>query len=119
MAPETLFFAVGFVLAMALTAIYFLLRERKLVKSSVERSRSAIKGRVWEQMSPMLPGFRHSPADARFLGTPVDYVVFDGHSEGSVKKIVFLEVKKNGSLSRMEKSVREAILNKSIEYEEI
>lgn len=119
MALETLFFAVGFAIAMVLTAAYFIARERKLVKSSVERSRSAIKGRVWEQMSPMLPNFKHNPSDARFLGTPVDYVIFEGHSAGSVNKIVFLEVKKNGSLSKMEKSVKWAVENKNVEYEEI
>lgn len=119
MAPETLFFAVGFAIAMVLTAAYFLLRERRLVKSSVDRSRSAIKGRIWEQISPMLPNFKHNPADARFVGTPVDYIIFEGHSEGSVKKIVFLEIKKNGSLSKMERSVKEVILSKNIEYEEI
>ena len=33
-----------------------------------------------EQMAPLLPGFAYLPADARFLGDPIDYVIFDGYS---------------------------------------
>src|SRR5882724_11599495 len=50
-------------------------------KDSVERSRSTLKGQIAEQMAPLLPGFPFLPADARFLGDPVDYVVFKGRAD--------------------------------------
>jgi len=41
-------------------------------------SRSTLKGRIDEQMAPVLPGFLFNPTDARFIGTPVDYIILDG-----------------------------------------
>jgi len=50
-------------------------------RESLVRSRSSLKGQIAEQMAPLLPGFRYLPADARFLGDPIDYVVFNGYSD--------------------------------------
>src|SRR5215471_8493141 len=55
-------------------------RVKEASRKSVERSRSTLKGQIAEQMAPLLPGFSYSAADARFLGDPVDYVVFDGRT---------------------------------------
>ena len=46
-------------------------------KDAVERSRYVLTGKVWEQVAPYLPNFKHNPSDIRFLGSPVDFVVFD------------------------------------------
>jgi len=40
-----------------------------------------------------LPEFNYNPTDARFLGSPVDFVVFNGLSGDSPEEVVFLEVK--------------------------
>jgi predicted Holliday junction resolvase-like endonuclease len=45
---------------------------------SVNRSHSTLKRRITEQMAPVLPGFLFNPAYARFIGSPVDYIIFDG-----------------------------------------
>jgi len=37
-----------------------------------------------------------NPKDARFLGTPLDFIVFDGLDEGEVRRIVFVEVRPAG-----------------------
>jgi predicted Holliday junction resolvase-like endonuclease len=47
-------------------------------KDAVNRSRSTLKGKIAEQIAPMLPEFLYNPADARFIGSPVDYIIFDG-----------------------------------------
>ena len=47
-------------------------------KQSVKQSRSTLKGQMAEQMAPMLPGFDYVPADSKFLGDPIDYVIFNG-----------------------------------------
>jgi predicted Holliday junction resolvase-like endonuclease len=49
-------------------------------KDSVNRSRSTLKGRISEQMTPFLPEFLFASADARFIGNPIDFVVFDGYN---------------------------------------
>src|SRR5262245_52778168 len=62
-------------------------------KDAIERSRAVTVGKVTEHVVPFLPNFQHNPKDARFLGTPVDFVVFDGLDNGAVEKITFIEVK--------------------------
>src|SRR5215813_8115106 len=73
---------------------------REATKRSVDQSRSTLKGQIAEQMAPVLPGFSYLPADARFLGDPVDYVVFNGRTHlgnngisEQVLEIILLEVK--------------------------
>ena len=84
-------------------------------KDSVNRSRSTLKGKISEQMAPYLPGFPFSPADARFIGSPIDFVVFDGYTEakdgnGGAIGVVLVEVKRGkGKLTREESLVRKAV----------
>ena len=46
-------------------------------KESANQSRAVLKGKLAEQIAPLLPGFNYWPSDSRFLGDPVDYFVFD------------------------------------------
>lgn len=41
---------------------------------------SALKGGV-EQLAPIFKVFGYNPSDARFIGDPVDYVIFDGYTK--------------------------------------
>ena len=50
-------------------------------KKSVNTSRAVLKGKMAEQFAPLFPEFDYLPSDAKFLGDPVDYVVFSGYSE--------------------------------------
>jgi hypothetical protein len=45
---------------------------------SVARSRSVISGKVQEHLAPLLPEMleQFNPKDARFIGTPIDFIVF-------------------------------------------
>ena len=82
-------------------------RDRSLTEArreSVEKSRSSLKGRIAEQLAPLLPGFQYLPADARFLGDPIDYIVFNGYTSvrdeaagDAALEIVLLEVKQGKS----------------------
>ncbi len=84
--------------------------EELIRKDAAQRSQSVIVGKVTEHFTPYLPGFAYNPKDARFIGTPIDFVVFDGLSDGEVKKVVFVEVKTGKSaLSSRERRVRDAI----------
>src|SRR5271155_348844 len=49
-------------------------------EDSVSRSRSVVSGKVQEHLAPLFPEFisQFNPRDAIFLGTPLDFVVFDG-----------------------------------------
>lgn len=98
------------------------LAERKISasrKDAVERSRYVMTGKVWEQIAPFLPNFKHNPADIRFLGSPVDFIVFDGMSEKNIKRVIFVEVKSGkSSLSTQERNLRNAVQSKNVEWEE-
>ena len=68
---------------------------------------------------PYLPDFPYNPKDARFLGSPIDFVVFDGLSEGQVKNIVFVEVKTRVSaLSTRERRIRDAVQSGRVLWQE-
>lgn len=77
---------------------------------AVRRSRAVLGGLAAEQLAPYLPGFPFDPTEVRFIGKPVDFIAFVGSSSGKVEEIAFVEVKSgNASLSRVERSLREAI----------
>jgi len=79
-------------------------------QEAVKRSSATIKGQVGERFAPFVPGFGYEPADARFLGSPIDYIVFDGLTEGQIKGIAFVEVKTGGAmLTPFQRQVSEAI----------
>jgi predicted Holliday junction resolvase-like endonuclease len=92
-------------------------------KDSVNRARSTLKGKIAEQMAPVLPEFQFNPADARFIGSPVDYIIFDGLTEVADEKskeirIVFMEVKKGtGALTRTQRVIRDAVENKAVSWQ--
>jgi len=51
---------------------------RAVRQDAVQRSFAVTAGKVYEQLLPYLPDFPFNPKDVRFLGSPVDFVVFDG-----------------------------------------
>jgi len=78
---------------------------------AVKRSRAVLVGQIGEQLAPYFPGFPCDPADARFLGKPVDFVVFPGAGEGRPREVVFIEVKTGDArLTAAERAVKEAVL---------
>jgi predicted Holliday junction resolvase-like endonuclease len=65
--------------------------------------------------------FPFNPRDARFIGTPIDIIVFDGADDGNIREIIFLEVKTGLSprLTQRERQVQEVILNKKVVWQEL
>jgi predicted Holliday junction resolvase-like endonuclease len=92
-------------------------------KDSNNRSRSTLKGKIAEQMAPLLPEFTFNPADARFIGSPVDYIIFDGLTDVADEKakeirIIFMDVKHGkGNLTRTQRVIRDAIADKNVSWE--
>jgi predicted Holliday junction resolvase-like endonuclease len=114
----------GTVLGALLTLVYFLLWRvgyvRRARQDAILRSHAVIAGRVQEQLVPFLPGFGFNPKDARFLGSPVDLVVFDGLDEGALRRVVFMEIKTGGSaLSGRERQLRDAVCERRVEWQEL
>jgi predicted Holliday junction resolvase-like endonuclease len=96
-------------------------------KRSVNTSRAVLKGKMAEQFAPVLPEFQYLPSDARFLGDPVDYVVFDGYTDfrdgdGSAEdiEVVLIDIKSGGArLTRGQQAIAEAIREGRVRFETI
>lgn len=93
---------------------------REIRQDAAQRSQGVTVGKVYEQLVPHLPDFQWNPKDARFIGSPVDFLVFDGLNEGVMRSVVFVEVKTGRSaLSSRERLVRDAILRGQVEWYEL
>jgi predicted Holliday junction resolvase-like endonuclease len=97
------------------------LREARIRDDALSRSHSAVAGKATEHLAPLLPGFDFDPRDARFLGSPIDFVVFDGLSEGEVREVVFIEIKTGpmAALTSRERRVREAVDGRRVRFLEV
>jgi len=95
-------------------------KNSSLRKDAVKRSRAVIGGQVVEQVAPYLPGFPCSPADAKFIGKPVDFIAFPGLSENdTVKEVLLIEVKTGQSaLSSREREIKRAVKEGRVRYVE-
>ena len=94
--------------------------KKKLRKDAVKRSKAVINGQVAEQIAPFLPDFPANPSDARFIGKPVDFIVFSGLSENEkIDEILFVEVKTGKSLlSEREKEEKKEKEKGNVRYVE-
>ena len=88
-------------------------------RDAIDRSRAVLGGRFTEQMAPYLPGFRYDPTEARFIGSPVDLIVFPGLAGDEPQEIVFVEVKAGARprLSPREQRVRDLVEAKKVRWE--
>ncbi len=115
---------VGIVIGIVIAWLYFLVWKLRYTASirenAVQRSLAVTVGKVQEQLVPYLPEFGFNPKDARFLGSPVDLIVFDGLAAGEVRRVVFLEVKTGTApLTARERQVREVIEARDVEWAEL
>jgi predicted Holliday junction resolvase-like endonuclease len=80
---------------------------RKAREHSVKTSRGATRGLAAEHLAPYFPEMvaAFTAGDWRFLGTPVDFVVFDGLSDGRLERIVLVEVKSGNDAKLNERQV--------------
>jgi predicted Holliday junction resolvase-like endonuclease len=110
-------------------AIYLILNYKfqkkldKILKSeredAIKRSRAVLTGQFSENISPYMPGFPYSPTECKFLGKPIDFIVFKGADENDIKEVIFLEIKSgNSKLNKQEKNLKETILSKKIKWDE-
>lgn len=96
-------------------------------KRSVNTSRAVIKGKMAEQFAPIFPEFTYLPSDAKFLGDPIDYVVFSGYSdyreglcEADEIEIVFIDIKSGrAKLTQGQEAIAEAIRHKRVRFETV
>jgi predicted Holliday junction resolvase-like endonuclease len=94
-------------------------QETAIRRDAIARSSSVVLGKATEHLAPFLATFPYSPRDVRFIGSPVDLVVFDGLDAGEMSQVVFVEVKSGaGQLSSRQRQVREAVRAGRVSWEE-
>src|ERR1700704_1170664 len=80
----------GIAIGIVIASLYFLVWRVRysaaIRENAVQRSLAVTAGKVHEQLVPYLPEFGFNPKDARFLGSPVDLLVFDGLDDGEVRR---------------------------------
>ena len=113
--------------AIVLFWIYFRIRfafwkrdfSKSIREQSIAQSQATITGKVTEHLSPYMPDFRYNPRDVRFIGSPVDLIVFDGLQDGSLQRLVLVEVKagKTAGLTQRERQIRDAITSGNLPLE--
>lgn len=97
----------------------------RIKKEALDKSRAVIKGYLAEQLAPLIKEFKYDPSDARFIGDPIDYVIFDGYTkikeekdESAPLRIVLLEVKSGSSrLSREQEIIKKKVESGAVKLE--
>jgi Endonuclease related to archaeal Holliday junction resolvase len=91
--------------------------EAKLQRKSQKLSRSLLGGVLSEQVAPFLPDFPKDlkALEARFIGKPIDFLIFKGMNDQHISEVVVVEIKSgNFQLSANERSLRDAIQQKRV-----
>ena len=96
-------------------------------KRSVNTSRAVLKGKMAEQFAPLFPEFHYLPSDAKFLGDPVDYVIFDGYTDfrdgdGRAEDInvILIDIKSGQArLSKGQQAIAQAIAAGRVRFETV
>ena len=95
-------------------------KEREIRRDAIKRSVSTILGRVGEYIAPFIAAadIGADPRDFRFIGSPIDYIVFKGLSRGKPEEIVFVEVKtgRSARLTERERAVRDLVRERRVSW---
>ena len=91
----------------------------KVAREAVTQSRAVLGGKFTEQMAPYLPEFKYDPTEARFIGSPIDLIVFPGLSSGEPEEIVIIEIKsgRTAQLTPQERKIRQLIEDGMVRWE--
>lgn len=93
--------------------------EANIRADAIRRSSAVIRGKVSEHLAPFID-FPYNPRDARFIGSPIDIIVFNGADDGNIFEVIFLEVKTGKStLTPRERQLRFLIETKKVEWREL
>ena len=96
--------------------------EASIRSDAVSRSRSVIRGQATEHLAPLtMPSVNIK--DFRFIGNPIDYLVFCGASDitdkqnDQIEKVILLEIKSGKSkLNKVQRRIRDAVKEGRVEF---
>jgi len=96
--------------------------ETVIRQDAIKKSQAVTIGKVTEHIIPYFGDiFPYNPKEARFIGSPIDLIVFDNmETDLENVSVHFIEVKTASSnLTPKQKAIKFAILNKRVEWKEL
>ncbi len=100
--------------------------EQRIVAEAQQRSEAVLTGKLGEQFAPFWIDFPFAPGDVRFLGSPIDFVAFDGASDvrvgraSELRRIVLVDVKTGTArLTPVQRRIKECIEAGRVRFQEI
>ena len=93
--------------------------EKRIRQNAIDGSQAVTLGKSIEHIIPYFKDFPYDPKDVRFLGSPIDLIVFDGLNAGELEQVIFIEVKtgKTPRLPEREKMVKECVENGRVHWQ--
>jgi predicted Holliday junction resolvase-like endonuclease len=93
-------------------------KRRKLATKKAQITTKAVNiGKNLEKVLPTMRDFKWTIPDSKFLGDPIDLIIFNGLSVSKVKSIDFIEVKSGKArLNNHQKAIRDAIEEQKVSY---
>jgi predicted Holliday junction resolvase-like endonuclease len=95
-------------------------------QQGLEPSQSPSDSRLLNHLLPLLPGLQYHPNEMRFIGDPIDYVIFDGYTDAqennqSIREIIFVDVKRGDreKSSLIQDQIKAAIAAGKVRWETI
>ncbi len=114
-----LFLFTGIIIGALLTYLWWKDKVPVLRQDAIDRSRANLGGQFAEQLAPYFPDFPYSPNELRWLGKPIDYVVFKGMDHNDLQEIVFLEIKSGkAQLNEHQRQIKKLLGEKKVSWAE-
>lgn len=114
-----LFLAIGYFIGKKITEHLWKDKLPDIRADAIAHSRSVLAGQFSEQLAPYLPDFPFKPTEAKFIGKPIDFLVFNGMDEKNINEVVFVEVKSGkANLSSHERKLKDVIKEKKVKWVE-
>lgn len=92
-------------------------------KDAIKKSRAVIRGQATEHLAPYIME-NVNPKDCRFMGNPIDYIIFDGLSDVTdkvakdIKGVIFVDIKTGKSnLTTVQRRIRDAINDGRVSFQ--
>lgn len=106
--------------ALALLSQWKIENEDRIRKDAANRSVRNVLGKVTEHLIPFSEAMKQfNPKDIRFVGSPIDLIVFDGAEELKKEEMTiwFIEIKTGKStLSKRQQIIRDAIESNRVKW---
>ena len=93
-------------------------KAKERIKISEVSATAGGKGKIAEVLIPVMKGFGYEMEDCRFLANPIDYVIFEGASQGNVDHITFMDIKTGptAGLDTHQRKIRDAINDNNVKF---